>query len=434
MPYVETVTFMKEDAYWIRDQVKAHTKWFEESLPMIASENLMSPLAKEMMISDFHDRYAEGLPGKRYYQGNIYVDKVELKCLEMARKMFKAHFADVRPISGTVANIAVLFAMTKPGDKIATPELASGAHISTAPFGAVGLRGLNPVHYPWDYKNWNLDVDATKKFLVREKPKVAQFGLSVFLFPTPIKEIQDALQEAGSTVWYDAAHVLGLIAGGKFQDPLREGVHIISASTHKTFPGPNHGIIIADKISEDTEKKLEKAVFPGVTSSHHLHEMAALAVTMAEFEIYGKQYAGQVIKNAKALGSALYEMGIDVACPHLGFTESHTLAVNVSKYGGGAQAALDLENANIICNKNMLPGDESAVKPSGIRLGTQELTRLGMEKGEMEEVARLIYRVVVKKEKAETVKKDVLELKKDYNKVRFCLNEGEEAYKYHELV
>ena len=290
---------------------------------------------------------------------------------------------------------------------------------------------MNTVHYPWDYKNWNIDVDATRKFLVKERPKVAQFGLSVFLFPAPLKEIQDALQEAGSVVWYDAAHVLGLIAGGQFQDPLREGVHVISASTHKTFPGPNHGILIGDKMSEDMESKIQKAVFPGVTSSHHLHAMAALAVTMAEFEIYGKKYAAQVIKNAKALGSAMHEMGIDVLCPHLGFTESHTIAVNVAKHGAGAQAALDLETANIIVNKNMLPGDTSAVKPSGIRLGTQELTRLGMKEGEMKEVARLIYRVVVKKEKPEEVKKDVRELKKDFTKVQYCLGEGAEAYKYH---
>ncbi len=306
---------MKEDAYWIRDQVKAHTKWFEESLPMIASENLMSPLAKEMMISDFHDRYAEGLPGKRYYQGNIYVDKVELKCLELAKRIFRSQFADVRPTSGTVANIAVLFALAKPGDLISTPDLSCGAHISTAQFGAVGLRGLNTVHYPWDFKNMNLDVDGTKKMLLKERPKVAQFGLSVFLFPTPIRELQDTFQEIDCTVWYDAAHVLGLIAGNKFQDPLREGVHVISASTHKTFPGPNHGIIIADKVDDEMEKKLQKAVFPGVTSSHHLHSMAALAVTLAEYEIYGKKYAGQVIKNAKALGEALYDMDMDCAVP-----------------------------------------------------------------------------------------------------------------------
>jgi len=235
-------------------------------------------------------------------------------------------------------------------------------------------------------------------------------------------------------VWYDAAHVLGLIAGGKFQDPLREGVHIISASTHKTFPGPNHGIIIADGLNKEAEAKLTKAAFPGVTSSHHLHAMAGLAITLAEFEIYGRDYASQVIKNAKALGGALHEMGLDVMCPHLGFTESHTLAVSVAKHGGGVEAALNLEKANIIVNKNMLPGDTSAVRPSGIRLGTQELTRLGMDKGDMEEVARLIYRVVVKKEDPDAVKKDVWELKKDHTKVHYCLNEGTEAYKYKKLV
>ena len=425
---------MKEDAYWIRDQVKAHTEWFEECLPMIASENLMSPLAKEMMITDFHDRYAEGLPGKRYYQGNIYVDKVELRCLELARRIFKAHFIDVRPISGTTANIAVLFALTQPGQKIATPELASGAHISTAQFGAVGLRGLSPIHYPWDYKNWNLDVDATKKFLLRERPKICQFGLSVFLFPTPIKELEDAFQEIDCTVWYDAAHVLGLIAGGKFQDPLREGVHVISASTHKTLPGPNHGIIIADRVNEDFEKKLQKAAFPGVTSSHHLHEVAALAVTLAEYEVYGKQYASQVIKNAKALGSALNDMGLNVMCAHLGFTESHTLAVNVAKQGGGQQVALDLERANIISNKNMLPGDESSVRPSGIRLVHKSLQGLEWKRAKWKKSPGLIYRVVIKKENPDIVKKDVIELKKEFTKVQYCINAGTEAYKYKELV
>jgi len=162
--------------------------------------------------------------------------------------------------------------------------------------------------------------------------------------------------------------------------------------------------------------------------------LTALAITLAEFEIYGKKYASQVIKNAKALGSALHEMGMDVMCPHLGFTESHALAISVAEHGGGAQVAKDLERANIIVNKNMLPGDTSSVRPSGIRLGTQELTRLGMEKGEMEEVARLIYRVVVKKEDPEVVKKDVWELKKEFTKVRYCLGEGAEAYEYHELL
>ena len=425
---------MKEEALWIKEKVRAHNKWFEECIPMIASENLMSPLAKEMLISDFADRYAEGLPGKRYYQGNIHVDEVETKAMELARELFDCSFADLRPISGTVANMAVLFAFAEPGDTITTCALAQGAHISTAKFGAFGFRSVNSVNYPFDEKSMNIDVDAAAKLLREVKPKVAQFGLSVFLFPPPLKELQETFQEVGCTVWYDLAHVLGLIAGGQFQDPLREGVNILSSSTHKTFPGPNHGILLGSNLDDEQEKALHKAVFPGVTSSHHLHAMAALAVTLAEMKVYAKEYAAQTVKNAQALGQALNELGIDVLCPDLGFTRSHAIAVDVSAHGGGKVVSQDLEDANIICNKNMLPKDTSAVKPSGIRLGVQELTRVGMKESEMKEVASLIHRVVAKKEAPLKVKEDVKLLKKDFTKIRFCFNEGEEAYRFHELV
>jgi len=425
---------MKEDAQWIQEQVKAHSKWFEESIPTIASENLMSPLAKEMMISDFHDRYAEGMPGKRYYQGNIYVDKVENKCMEIASRLFKVPFVDTRPTSGTVANMAVLFALCEPGDIITTSALANGAHISTAQFGAVGLRGVKTVNYPWDMERMTVDVDGTRKLLLEMKPKLVQFGLSLFLFPVPLRELQDTFQEIGCTVWYDAAHVLGLIAGGQFQDPLHEGVHVLSSSTHKTFPGPNHGLLLGNNLTEDLEKRLRRAVFPGVTSSHHLHAMAALAITMAEMEEFGRAYATQIIKNSQALGQAMHELGMEVLCANMGFTCSHTIAVNVSKHGGGDQVAKDLEAANIITNKNMLPGDESPIRPSGIRIGTQEMTRLGMRESEMKEVAKLIHRVALKKEAPTAVKEDVKELKKHFDKVQFCYHAGTPAYKYHELV
>ena len=191
---------MNDDARYIRENVMAHNKWFEECIPMIASENLMSPLAKEMLISDFADRYAEGLPGKRYYQGNIYVDKVEIKAIELAKDLFKADFADVRPISGTVANMAVLFAFAQPGDTITTCALAQGAHISTQKFGAFGQRSVNSVQYPFNVEDMNLDVDGTIKLLKEVKPKVAQFGLSVFLFPPPLRELQDTFNEIGCLV------------------------------------------------------------------------------------------------------------------------------------------------------------------------------------------------------------------------------------------
>jgi glycine hydroxymethyltransferase len=424
----------QEDARFIRQEVMAHNQWFEECIPMIASENLMSPLAKELLISDFADRYAEGLPGKRYYQGNIYVDKVETKATELAKKVFNAEFADTRPISGTVANMAVLFAFAQPGDTITTCALAQGAHISTCEFGAFGQRGVNSVNYPFNVENMNLDVDGTIKLLKKERPKVAQFGLSVFLFPPPIKELSDAFNEIDCLVWEDCAHVLGLIAGGQFQKPFDDGVNIVSSSTHKTFPGPNHGLILGSNLTEEEEKKLQKAVFPGVTSSHHLHAMAALAITLAEMDVFAKDYAAQACKNSRALGQALYELGVPVLCPDLGFTRSHAIALDVSQFGGGKDCAQLLEDANIICNKNMLPSDTSSVRPSGLRLGSQEMTRIGMKEDDMKDVASFIARVVKNKEDPKKVKEDVKAFKKNFTTIKYCFNEGEPAYGYHKLV
>lgn len=418
----------------IRDAVMAHNSFFEESIPLIASENVISPLQREMLNSDFNGRYAEGWPGQRYYQGNAFVDQVEIRGMELAKKLFRCSHADLRPISGTVANMAVLFATTNPGDTITVPALADGAHISTAKFGAVGFRGLSTATYPFDRSRMNIDIDGTAKLLREVRPKVALFGMSLFLFPVPLKELKPVFEELGTTVWYDGAHVLGLIAGGKFQDPLREGAHIISSSTHKTFPGPNHGIILSNPKDEQMEKALKRAVFPGVTSNHHLHEMAALAIALDEMLRFGRRYASQIVKNSKKLASSLYDLGFDVLAPDLGFTESHVLAVDVKKFGGGSECAELLERANIVVNKNMIPGDESSVHPSGLRLGTQELTHLGMGTSEMEEIASFISRVLIKKEDPARVAKDVRKFKRNFRQLRYCYGEGYPAYRYERFL
>jgi len=276
----------------------------------------------------------------------------------------------------------------------------------------------------------NIDVDGAKKLIREVKPKVALFGQSVYLFPTPIKELKDALEEVRCATWYDAAHVLGLIAGKRFQDPLREGIDVISGSTHKTLPGPQHGMIVSDLTKDGLENALRRGVFPGVTSNHHLHSVAALAVALAETKEFGEAYADQTVKNSKALGQALHERGLEVLCEHLGFTESHTVVMDVEQFHGGAKVAKDLESANIIVNKNLLPWDSNPVKPCGVRLGSQEVTRLGMKEREMTEIAELIARVVVKGEPPESVRKEVTELKKGFTKVHYCWFEGEEAYDY----
>lgn len=420
----------KDLAQSVRELTRKHSAWFKDSIPLIASENLMSPAAREVINSDLNNRYAEGLPGKRFYQGNIFVDQIETICEDLAREVFACRFADVRSTSGTVSNMAVLMALTKTRDKMTTVALSDGGHISHAKIGATGMRGIKTFNYPFDEKNMNLDVQGAKRLIREVKPKVALFGQSVFLFPTPLNEMRDVLSEVGCSTWYDAAHVLGLIAGRKFQDPLREGIDVISGSTHKTLPGPQHGIILSDLAKEGLETSLRRGVFPGVTSNHHLHSVAALAVTLAETREFGEAYADQVIRNAKALGQGLFERGMEVLCEHLGFTESHTIVVDVEQFQGGAKVAKNLEAANIILNKNLLPWDSDPIRPCGIRIGSQELARLGMKEKDMAEVAELVARVVVKGEAPEKVKPDVVDFKRQFTKVHYCFFEGEEAYDY----
>ncbi len=424
----------RKDADFISQMLDEHTDWFKNSIPMIASENLISPLGREMLMSDLCDRYAEGLPGDRYYNGNIYVDKIEARVIEMAKELFKSTYADIRPISGTVANIGLLKALTKPGDTITAPALSDGAHISTAKFGAVGVRGLKTQTYPFDVAEMNLDIDGTKKLLLEVRPKLALFGRSVFLFPAPLKELQDTFDEIGCNVWYDGAHVLGLIAAGRFQDPLREGADVITGSTHKTLPGPQHGILIANPKDDKMARRLNSGIFPGVVSNHHLFATAALGVAIAEHKEFGEEYADQIIRNAKALGQALYERGMKVFCEHKNFTESHTIVVDVQEQGGGKHIAQLMEDSNMICNMNMLPRDDKPKNPSGIRLGTQEMTRIGMKESHMSEVAEFIKRVAIDKENTDKIKADVITFKADFQVMHYCFHENFPAYKRHRLV
>ena len=294
----------------IFQKLKEHHKWFENSIPLIASENIPSPAVREAIVSDFGNRYAEGWPGERVYAGCKYIDDVEFECMDMAKKLYGAEFADVRPISGVVANLAVYSAFTNPGDIMLAPSIPAGGHISHGKkehAGTAGLvHGLEIEFYPFDAEEMTIDVEKTKQKIKDLKkdnrlPKMAMFGGSLFLFPHPLKELSDFLKSYDMHINYDAAHVAGLIAGKKFQDPLREGADTMTMSTHKTLFGPQGGLVLGSKKHENI---IKKAVFPGMTSNHHIHHVAGKAIAFAEALEFGRDYAAEVIKNAKFLAEA----------------------------------------------------------------------------------------------------------------------------------
>lgn len=392
----------------VRSTVNAQDNWRKnECINLIASENVTSRLVDSVYSSDFSHRYAEGDPWKRYYNGTKYIDELEEYANGLAKELFGAKHVTLQPISGTVANLAAFSMFTRPGDMVLTNGTAAGGHISHNQWGAAGILGTNVLNFPTTEDGFHIDVEKTRKLIknkwtnVRNHLTTMMFGCSLYLFPQPLKELAEDAHNADLHVIYDAAHVFGLIAGKRFQDPLREGADVMTASTHKTFFGPQGGIVLSD-MEEDEWKRCKGTVFPGVVSNHHLHRIPALAIAILEHKAFGEQYAEQTIKNAKAFARALNEEGFKVAAEEFGFTESHQVAVDVSAFGGGSVVADRLEENNIILNKNIMPWETISFKtlanPSGIRIGVQEMTRRGMKEGDFKELAAIFRKILVNKE------------------------------------
>src|SRR5919107_336997 len=424
--------------------MKEHHIWFDKSIPLIASENIPSPAVREAITSDFGNRYAEGWPGERVYAGCIYIDQVEIICNDLAKKVFRAEFADSRATSGVVANLAIYSAFSSPGDYMMAASIPSGGHISHGKkehFGTAGLvHGLFIEHYPFSKEEMTIDVDATKKKIQQmihdgKSPKIGMFGGSLFLFPHPVKELAGFMHDHNMYINYDGAHVAGLIAGGEFQDPLKEGADSMTMSSHKTLWGPQGGCIVS--YARHAEH-IKKAIFPGNTSSHHLHHVAGKAIALAESLEFGKSYAKQVIRNAKALAEGLASYGFRLLGEKNGYTASHQIAVDVTKFGDGGTIEEQLEKAGIILNRQLLPGDIKAgrhyMHPSGVRIGVPETTRLGMKEGEMKEIANFIKRVIVEKQDPGIVAKDVAEFRKQFQQVQYAFDNAVQAYEYISLT
>jgi len=405
----------------IEDIIAQQDKWRQtQTINLIASENTPSEAVRSVQNSDFMGRYAEGHPNKgdkvnRYYQGTRYIDEIETMAQQEILDLFDAKQADVRPISGNAANTAIALGFLRGGDTIIANSTDAGGHISHGAVGVFGRRiqnrgqSLKPgspnsinLHYlPLTPDHYHVDAGKTIELIDQLSPQLVIMGKSLFLFPEPVSEVAAYCKTRDVPLLYDGAHVLGLIAGGQFQSPLHEGATWMTGSTHKTFPGPQRGVILGNMDAE-TEKKYwpaaDRGVFPGSSSNHHLHSLPALVVATREMKKFGREYAAQIVRNAQALGSSLDELGTPVEARDFGYTRSHMIAVNVSQWGGGVEVAKRLEANDIIVNYNMIPGDTDPRNPSGLRIGVLEMTRFGMDERAMGELAQLIHGAIRSKD------------------------------------
>jgi glycine hydroxymethyltransferase len=367
----------------VADAMRAEYERQLYKLEMIASENFASDAVRQAAGSVLTHKYAEGLPGKRYYGGCEYVDVVETLAIERAKELFGAEHANVQPHSGSTANMIVYFALLEIGDVVMGMDLAHGGHLTHGSKVNFSGRFFNFVPYGVDPKTERLDYDKMREIASECRPRMIMAGHSAYprlLDFARLREIADAV---GALLVVDMAHFAGLVAGGEHPNPVPHS-DVVTSTTHKTLRGPRSGFILC---KESYAKAIDKQTFPGCQGGPLMHIIAAKAVAFGEALRPGfKVYARQIVENAKVLGEALAAQGLRLVS---GGTDNHLLLVDVSPYGlSGKQAERALDAAGITVNKNMIPFDKrKPAEASGIRIGTPALTTRGMREAEMRRIA-----------------------------------------------
>jgi glycine hydroxymethyltransferase len=360
-------------------------------IELIASENIVSRAVLEAQSSVLTNKYAEGLPGKRYYGGCQFVDIAEQIAIDRAKKLFGCSFANVQPHSGASANAEVFMALMQPGDTFMGLNLAAGGHLTHGSPVNLSGRWFNPVPYGVRRDDHLIDLDEVERLAVRHKPKVIITGGSAYPRIIDFRRFREIADSVGAYLVVDMAHFAGLVAGGVHPSPLPYA-HVVTTTTHKTLRGPRGGTILSN--DEELAKKLNSAVFPGMQGGPLMHVIAAKAVAFGEalrpsFRIYAKN----VIENAKALAETLKSSGLDIVS---GGTDTHLMLVDLRKKGlTGKVAEAALERARITCNKNGIPFDpQKPTVTSGIRLGTPAGTTRGFGIGEFRQIGEMIAEVL----------------------------------------
>jgi glycine hydroxymethyltransferase len=381
--------------------IRAEERYEFETLRLIPSENYASTAVMEAVGSVLMNKYSEGYPGKRYYEGQRYVDQVEELAIERAKSLFGVEHANVQPHSGSPANMAVYYALLEPGDTIMGLALPHGGHLTHGWEVSFSSRFYRSVQYTVDRKTHLIDYDAVRALARKERPKIIVAGATAYPREYDFQAFGEIAKEVGGYFLADIAHIAGLIVAGVHQDP-RPYADVITTTTHKTLRGPRGAMILC---GSEYAPAIDQAVSPGLQGGPHDHSIAGIAVALKEAETpQFKEYGKQIVRNAKAMASELLERGFDLIT---GGTDNHLILVDLTNKGViGKKAAQTLDRAGIVVNYNTIPYDtRKPFSPSGLRLGSPAVTSRGMKEGEMRQIVAWMDEVITNVDDERTVER-----------------------------
>ncbi len=379
--------------------------------------NILNPKAERLLSMSLGNRPSLGYPGDKYEMGLEAIERIEVIAQELAAEVFGARFVEYRVASGAMANLYAFMTAARPGDAIIVPPASIAGHVTHQASGAAGLYGLVVHEGNADPAQYTYDLGALRAKAKNIRPKLITVAGSLNLLPHPLKEIRAIADEVGALVLYDAAHMSGMIAGHAWQQPLVEGAHMLTMSTYKSLGGPAAGLVLTNE--PELAKKLDAIAYPGMTANFDAAKTAALAVTLLDWKVHGREYAVAMAATAKALAMALAAAGLPVHGAGYGFTTSQALAVEAGRWGGGHAAAKCLRRANILTCGIGLPIAAVDGDANGLRIGTPEIVRIGMGPEHMGELAGLIVRALIGNEEPEAVAEAASAMRRRFTGMRF---------------
>lgn len=396
--------------------LEKHTRYRNDCLNLIASENYVSHTVRSYLDNDFGNRYgcyATLNPALREYPGNRYINEFEMATHELMKQVFHGEYVDLRPIGGHMAGMAVVLALLEPGDLVIEVSLKDWGHGLVGPMCQVShFDKTIQVQYMAFDSDRCVDSEKLEAQIRSQKPKLVIFGGSGTLFPEPVKEFRALADELGFLIAYDASHVTGLIAAGVFPNPLDEGADIMFGSTHKSFPGPQGGFVTSN--DRELMRRVGETLSPSLVTSHHLQRIPALAASLLEMKNFGEAYAQQIISNSQALAAAMDAHGFQVMGKRQGYSRTHLILVDMGGVVESGPAKL-LEEVLILCN------DDFSGESPQIRIGTSEVTRRGMKEAEMVEIAELMKRALIDGEDPKSIMQAVTQLTQRFAGYAFAL-------------